>query len=193
MIPPWTEDQDALLREKWATGENLKRYLPQFGNRAYSSVITHAHRDLKLGPRLKSARGVPAYAWDLIVAELKKAPGTYPDLQRRAGLKSSISRRLLVEANPGPHGKVHIVDWQKRSNGGPAVAVFALGPGKNAPKPAPFTNTEKWQKKVSRKQVAADPFAVAAGLVAAPVIASIPKGRVYQQSMSIKDDEEMAA
>jgi hypothetical protein len=189
----FTPEQEALLTRIWPTGDSLKRHMAALGNPPYSTIVSHAHKVLNLGSRPKSARGRAAYAWPAIEAELKKDPGTAPELIKRTGLTMAPVCHHLREFNPGPNGRVHICDWRKRSRGGSPIAVYAIGPGENAAKPAPFTNAEKWQKKVSRKRPPADPFAVAAGLVVAPVIASIPKGRVYQLSMSFKDDEMEAA
>lgn len=53
---------------------------------------------------------------------------------------------------------VHICRWMRSARR--PVAIFALGPGRDALKPAPITEA----KRVRR----VNPFAVAAGLVAAP-------------------------
>ncbi|MGB8422212.1 hypothetical protein [Paraburkholderia sp.] len=185
----WTPEQEALLARIWPTGESLKKYMAELGDRPYSTIVSHAHKVLKLGSRPVSARGRAAYAWPTIEAELKEGPGSASELVKRTGLSMAPVFEHLRKANPGPNGKVHIIVWRKRSEGGDPVAVYAIGPGENAPKPAPFTTAEKWQRKIASRPVAANPFAVAAGFVTAPVITSIPTGRIYQQSMSIKDDE----
>lgn len=183
MIPPWTEEQNALLKRIWPTGENIKRYMPQLGNRGYTTIVSHAKKTLKLGPRPKSARGKLAYAWPTIEAELKKLPGTAPELIKRTGLAMCAVCTHLRESNPGPQGKVHILAWRRRSTGGKPVAVYALGPGENALMPDPFTTAEKWKRELSRR-VGSDPFAAAAGLVKAPTGET---GRVFQQPMDIDD------
>ncbi|BEH18876.1 hypothetical protein [Burkholderia pseudomallei] len=184
----WSEEQEALLRRIWPTGESLKPYLSQLGDRCYTTITSHAHK-LGLGPRAKTARGNPAYAWDAIDAVLKKGTASAPELIDRTGLSMYGVYHAIRAANPGPKGKLHIADWRKRSTGGEPTAVFARGPGKNAPKPAPFTAREKDQMVKARRRAKKNPFATAAGLVAAPVGVS---GRVYVQSMDV-GDEELAA
>jgi hypothetical protein len=184
----WTDEQNELLRHLWPTGESLKPYLAQFGDRPYNTVISHAHKVLGLGSRPKSARGVPGYAWEMIKAELKKSAGTAPELIQRTGLTTAPVCALIKKANPGPKGEIHIIDWRKRvPTGGAPVAIYAIGPGKNAPKPEPYTTSEKWQRKVRRRKAKADPFAAAAGLVQPP---SMPTGRVYHH---LWDDHERRA
>lgn len=183
----WTDEQNELLRRLWPTGESLKPYLSQFGDRPYTTVISHAHKVLKLGVRPKSARGVPGYAWSMIKAELEKFPGSGPDLIRRTGLTPAPVCARLRKANPGPQGEIHIMTWRKRfGSGGEPVAVYAIGPGENALKPVPFTTAEKWQMKLRKRSAKRDPFAAAAGLVSAPQAMT---GRVYIHLTDSKDDE----
>jgi hypothetical protein len=181
----WTPEQDELLKKLWPTGESLKPYLELFGNRSYTTIITHAHRNLQLGSRPKSARGVPGYAWDMIKEGLKKAPGTAPELIKRTGLTMAPVCKRLSDAPKGKHGEIHILMWRKRSTGGDPVAVYAYGPGPNAKKPEPFTAHEKWLLKVARREAKSNPFSTAAGLSVLPVGGG---GRVYQHSMDVADE-----
>lgn len=183
----WTDDQNDLLRRLWPTGENLKPYLDQFGDRPYNTVISHAHKVLGLGNRPKSARGVPGYAWTMIKEELKKSPGSAPELILRTGLSTAPVCALLKKAKPGPTGEIHIAAWRKRfATGGAPVAVYAFGPGKNAVKPEPFTPNEKWHMKVRRRKAKSDPFAAAAGLIRPPLM---PTGRIYHHLWDDHDKE----
>lgn len=186
----WTPEQEALLIRIWPTGESLKRYSKELGDRQYSTIVSHAHRVLKLGSRPKSARGVPGFAWEMIADELARHPGTASDLIKRTRLTMAPVYAHLRKANPGPTGLIHVVTWHRRSSGGGPVPVYALGPGKNAPKPDPYTTSEKWHIKKARRGKKSNPFATAIGVVPVSLVGT---GRVYQQSMSIRDDEEMAA
>ncbi|MFL9904663.1 hypothetical protein PQR71_42160 [Paraburkholderia fungorum] len=183
----WTDEQNELLRKLWPTGESLKPHLGSFGNRRYTTIISHAHKILGLGPRPKSDRGLPGYAWDMIRAELTRLPGSAPDLIRRTGLTSAPVCKYLSEANPGHNGEIHIIAWRKRlTTGGAPVAVYAIGPGENAPKPAPYTTAEKWKMKRARCGASKNPFAVVTGMVNAP---ALTPGRVYIHLTDSKDDE----
>lgn len=178
MTISWTPDQNALLRKHWSTGENLKTLLHLFGNRSYKAVVSHAKKQLKLGPRPKTARGVPGYAWDWIKAELERGgSGTAPELVKRTGLTTAPVCKELKNANPGPDGEVHIVEWRRRSTGGEPVAVYAIGPGENAVKPANLTIAEKNQLARERKQHRANPFATAMHQVIGNQFKHTPRGR----------------
>jgi hypothetical protein len=184
----WSKEQNELLRKLWPTGESLKPHLEFFGNRSYTTVISHAHKVLLLGSRPKSDRGLPGYAWDIIRAELTKLPGSAPDLIRRTGLTTAPVCKYLRLANPGPDGEIHIIAWRKRlTTGGAPVAVYAVGPGENAPKPIPYTTSEKWKMKRARRSAGRNPFAAAAGLVSVPEVAG---GRIYHH---LCDDDREAA
>lgn len=183
----WTAEQEQLLRDIWPTGESIKRHIKALGDRSYTTIISHAKKTLKLPPRPKTARGRLAYAWPLIKAELESGPGTAPELIARTGLSMAPVCHRLREANPGPDGEIHIIGWRKKSHGGKPTAVYAIGPGENAPIPAPLTTAEKWVKKKTRNAGAANPFSVAAGFV--PVRSTIP-GRFIKH---LHDDDLEAA
>lgn len=187
----WTDEQNELLRKLWPTGESLKPHLEFFGNRSYTTIISHAHKILGLGPRPKSDRGLPGYAWDMIRAELAKLPGSAPDLIRRTGLTTAPVCKYLREANPGPDGEIHIIAWRKRlATGGAPVAVYAIGPGENEPRPAPYTTSEKWKMKRARRSAGRNPFAAAAGMVCAPALTT---GRVFIHLTDSPEEELEAA
>lgn len=181
----WTDERNELIRRIWVTGESIKPHLNALGNPAYSTVISHAHLRLKLGGRPKTQRGHKPYAWDMVKAELKNGPGTVPELVNRTGLTHGVVNKSVRLANPGPESEIHVIDWQRRSNGGRYVAVYAIGPGVNATMPVPFTPAEKDRKaKVRRRKK--NVFATAAGLV---LPSSVKPGRVHR----IADEEREAA
>lgn len=164
----WTPEQEQLLRDIWPTGESIKRHIKALGDRPYSTIMSHGKKVLNLGSRPKTARGRIAYAWPAIKAELEKFPGTAPELIKRTGLTMAPVCGHLSGANPGPDGEIHIIGWRKRTTGGKPTAIYAIGPGENAPMPVPFTNAEKWQHRRVRRGIGRDPFALAKGAVCAP-------------------------
>jgi hypothetical protein len=185
MKTTFTPEQSALIARIWVNGGSIKPYLAELGDRPYSTVVSHAIKTLHLGPRPKSDRGHKEYAWSVIESELQKEPGTVPEITARTGFVFSTVNKRLCLSNAGESGRVHIIDWRKRSNGGKPVPVYAFGPGENAPMPAPFTASEKARLVRDRKRGARNPFLVAAGFV--PPKLTAPTGRVFQQPMDIEE------
>lgn len=78
----------------------------------------------------------------IALAAIKDKPGTQGELQARTGLSSgSICRHVhALHAE----GAVHIARWRRAyaDTGAPFMAVYKFGPGKDAPKPTPFTVQE---------------------------------------------------
>ena len=195
----WSKENEEDLAKAWIAEGSLKAHLPKFPGRTYQALIKHAHK-MGLGPRPHSDRGVPPYAMQAMMAELKKAPGTRTEIAERANLTVTAVCQQIKKTKPGPRGKTHIIGWRRRSTGYLPTPVYASGPGENVPMPAPLTNTAKSRINRARSRIRAlneqipgkkvNPFATAAGLVVAPAAGN---GRVYQQSMSIKDDEMEAA
>lgn len=194
MNRPWSPGEIEIVRAAWLGEGNFKSCLRLLDNRTYAAASTYAKRRLNLGPRPHSDRGVPAYAWDMVMAELKKSPSTSPELIEKTGLSEAAVCKQLRLSKPGKRGKTHIVDWRRRSTGGSPVAIYAIGPGENAPMPAPYTNAEKIKatrlrrgtRKTCMNSKRINPFASAAGLVEAP---RGEPGRVYIHLTDSKDDE----
>lgn len=181
MKTTFTPEQSALVERVWLAGGSIKPYLGELGDRPYTTVVSHALKTLKLGPRPKSDRGLQAYAWDSIKTALESSQGTTTQVSHRTRLYIRTVNKFLCAANAGPGGQVHVIDWEKRSNGGKPVPVYALGPGENAPIPAPLTVAEKNKRARSRRKGARNPWLSVAGLVEAPQGAT---GRIYAQDMT---------
>ncbi|WP_155635576.1 hypothetical protein [Burkholderia territorii] len=186
MKSTFTPEQSALVAKIWVSGGSIKPYLTQLGNRPYSTVVSHALYALNLGPRPKSDRGLKEYAWGEIEKELKRGPGTVPEIAARIGFTWSTVNKRLCPANAGESGIVHIIDWRRRSNGGKPVPVYAIGPGTNAPIPAPLTASEKCRRARAIKKSKQNPWAAAIGQIKAPEGA---KGTVYKHLVDYEQDE----
>lgn len=194
MNRPWSDEEIEIVRTAWLGDGNFKSCLRFLDNRTYAAAQTYATKRLKLGPRVHTDRGVPAYAWERIAAELKKCPGTSVELVERTGLSMCAVYDELRLSKPGRHGKTHVIEWRRRPTGGVPTAVYALGRGENAVKPVPYTNAEKIKATRARKGTRktrlrskkVNPFAAALGLVEAP---KGNPGRVYIHLTDSKDDE----
>jgi hypothetical protein len=197
MNRPWSPEEIRIASEAWLGDGEFKSCLKFLDNRTYAAAATYMKKRLGLGPRKHSSRGVPAYAWETIKAELANGPATAPELVKKTGLSVSAVCDELRLSKPGRRGKTHIVDWNRRPTGGAPVAVYALGKGHNAPKPGPYTREEKLEVGKIRRRVnrtclvskAVNPFASAAGLVAAPTGQT---GRVFHHLWDDHDQPEAA-
>jgi hypothetical protein len=112
-------------------------------------------------------------AWPRVKAALEIRPMTRHEIIASTRLGKENALRTLNEH----HGKdVHICRWV-RSPRRP-VAVFALGAGRDALKPAPISE----EKRVR----CVNPFATAAGLVEAPKATKTDKRRIIR---NLTDDD----
>ncbi|MDR6381806.1 hypothetical protein [Paraburkholderia caribensis] len=193
----WTPEQDAELRRMWPTSERIHSNMEKFAPHSYAAVLTRAYL-LGLGKRPAPPRGQAPVAWPIIERELRKGPAHRYRLAELLRLHpSTVSKQLGLQHDANA---VHITDWHRRTRTSAPIPVYTLGAGVDVPKPAPLTSAEKMrrvtanarQRRILRAEPVrgVNPFATAAGLVAIP---EGMRGRVYQQSMSIRDDDREAA
>lgn len=195
----WSSQMEDRLREIWLGDYNLKKHLSEFGDRTYGAVVAHAH-SMGLGPRPYSNRGRAHYAYDAALEALKKGRGNVAQIAERAGLSHQGVGMYFKPSLAGLNSDFHIVDWERRPQGGSYIPVYAFGPGENQPKPAAKSNAQLCREKRDRARKErqkqgfrprfTNPFAVAAGFVA-PV--QTQSGRVYQQPMDFRDEEKIGA
>lgn len=82
---------------------------------------------------------VPAI-YQRIAAALEKSPMTRDEMAKTIHASpASISTALQAMK---AHGIIHVSKWL-RADRGPFIAVLSLGPGEDAPKPKPFTQSER--------------------------------------------------
>ncbi|MEX3555201.1 MAG: hypothetical protein VB131_00735 [Burkholderia gladioli] len=103
-------------------------------------------------------------------------------LVRVLGLSEASAYRSLADLHR--ESRVHVVAWVRRARSTAWVPVYAQGAGSDAPKPERLSAAQRARRhrqalREHHVRVCANPFAVAAGLVAVPPCA-VP-GRVYQQ------------
>jgi hypothetical protein len=114
-------------------------------------------------------------AWAAIAELLAKRSRTKQELADEMGCTRANIQ--MVMATMRAHWR--IVGYQPSGHYAVMTPIVGLGAGEDAPYP-----------KKTRNKKAPNPFAAAAGLV------SIPQGRtgrIFQQPMDVKDEEEMAA
>lgn len=174
----WTTEQDDHIRRLWPTNERFKAHMDLFGDHSYMSIMNRAY-ELGLGKRPNCPRGQSAIAWTLIEREMAKGPSDRHFLAAALTLHPSTVYTQINVAHKA--GLIHVIKWNRRSSGGKPTPIYVLGPGEDAPMPAPLTNAEDCRIRRIRKKSIRNPFAVAAGLVIAP---KAQTGRVIAQDMT---------
>jgi hypothetical protein len=196
MRSDWSEGQEELLKKVWFGKGSIKASLDLFEGRSYIAVVSHAHQ-MKLGRRPHPAKGNAAFVWDEIVRAYTGKTATTHEISKKLRLSHTAVVNYLNLRDAGPAGRCHVADWERKPQGGPFTPIYALGPGINAAKPSNKTPEQiKAQKRdYHRRRLVANgglprhnPFAAVAGLVAIP---QGQTGRVFQQPMTVKDDEPM--
>ncbi|MDE4918323.1 hypothetical protein ACUXAV_000363 [Cupriavidus metallidurans] len=148
----WTPEEDALLRELWASDVKMDVIASHFPNRQHFTVYEHARRVLGLPQRRIPQPFDDVLSWRLISAQLQKAPATAKALADATGLKHSTVAGLLKNR----HGRlVFISGYVRHTTRCLPVRVWALGNGRDAHKPRALTATERkrrYMKKLRKKE-----------------------------------------
>ncbi|WP_428852752.1 hypothetical protein [Imbroritus primus] len=144
----YTPAEDRILRRQWKSPLPMKEWLHLLPGRTYRSVISRAQY-LKLGPR--KAFVYPCYSptWDAV----KRVLATNPGLDSiQISQMTGASRRAVMTALQVQHaaGEVHVPGYGPRPPSGYAPKLWALGPGKDAPRPKPMTASQKAKRSYRR-------------------------------------------
>jgi hypothetical protein len=175
----FTTGEQRILREHYPTHTPVEEIAKLMPNHSIDAIKQHATKTLKLKRPVWSGRQSPG--WDRVRDLLKVEKLTEQEVADHLEISKARAHQLMSLHR----GELHIVDWQPPADRGRWSAVWAYG--KQPDEPQPF---KRWTA-AAIAQRAANPFATAAGLVQPPV--SAPVGRIYQQSMSIMDEEQEAA
>ncbi|TAN09523.1 MAG: hypothetical protein EPN37_19225 [Chitinophagaceae bacterium] len=152
----WLAKEHEEVRRRYEAGDRVRDIAQQLGRseRSVRAVIERLSLRrpegfvMTMTPRANSA-------WPRVQEALKQRPMSRQEIINATGLAKEHALRALNEHRGTG---VHICRWQ-RSPRRP-IAIFALGAGRDALKPAPITEAKRVRL--------ANPFATAAGLVAAP-------------------------
>ncbi|KVL59277.1 hypothetical protein WT01_15730 [Burkholderia cepacia] len=161
MVMPWTPEDDAIVREIWASDQTVKALAHRLPHRTLNA-IRQRMGDLKLPRRGGVARSHFRWLEELIVAELAKGrPLTAQQLAERTG--GSITRvRELLEMGHGE--KFHVDGWCRTATKGCPMKRWALGDDDDAPRPRRRTKDEtnaKYRAVKAARRDADNPFHVA--------------------------------
>jgi hypothetical protein len=181
----WSGEEDAILAEIYAGNGSIKSQMHRLPGRTYISAKSRAER-LHLDHKAPITDGSLSWIKAAALIELQKGiPLSDATLSRitgatRAGLKPILKRM---------HGNgIRVAGWE-RSGAYSWLPQFAIGNEPDVPKPAPKDRLQALREFRERQRIAKgriNPFSAMTGLIAAP---TGQPGRVYRQSMSIRDEE----
>lgn len=184
----WKPEEDAILREIWFAPRNIKTGLHRLPDRSYDAAKTRA---MRLGLGLKVAAQSGTRSWVMRAVAKLLSNGVEMTTKEIAAI-TGIDRKSVQDALAQWRGvEFHVSGWE-RSDRNHTSMKWSIGVGEDAPKPMPKTIEECRRNYRERQRIAKgifNPFAAAAGLVLAPDNGG---GRVYQQSMNLRDFEEAA-
>ncbi|WP_155308286.1 hypothetical protein [Burkholderia gladioli] len=177
----WTEEEDAKLSKIWETDETIKHGMHILPGRTYNAARVRA-RLLKLDAKKSARIGSKSVILSLAISTMKKrGPMTVDEIANIAGINRSSLRQVFKKVRGID---VHVSGWKKVDANHQSM-IFAVGPGQDAPKPAPKTCNQSWKEYKRKKAIERgkyNPFSIAAGLINVP---DAPQGRVYKQDMTI--------
>jgi hypothetical protein len=145
--PKWTEPQQAILREWWATSNPIRLWAHLL-DKGEDAIIGKARR-MNLGPRPRNWK--PTYVHSWICIEQLLSDGivrSVPEIAERTGFNASVVRKQMKDRIGL---QVYVSEW--RLEGTKYVAHFALGAFKpNARRPKPKTHAEKQRLYYERRK-----------------------------------------
>ncbi|MFM0630746.1 helix-turn-helix domain-containing protein [Paraburkholderia xenovorans] len=175
----WLITEIALLRESYATAASCAELMALFPRHTPGSV----RRTARMEGLSRPLAGVVKFRPGLDrVLKLLESAG--PMTSREIGERLGIQYRAVENLKQMYRASFRVAGWEPPPGAGKWAPKWGLANGM-PDIPKPFSPK---RKKIGRKM--ANPFAIASGQVSAP---AGTKGRVYQQSMSIRDDELEAA
>jgi hypothetical protein len=196
----WTPEEDALLREIWAQPGSLKLSANKFPNRTIHAIRFRGHCELGLPRRAKLKTSTYSWVQEVIDVEFKK--GFVGTVYQMAEITPASHQRIRTTIRNGQGTKYYIAGWEKRTNGCDWTPRWALGTEQDIPKPEPKSKAEiskRFRANKKRREGQHNPFAILMNQVLnaePPKVQARPErgryeSRVYQQSMSLRDFEEV--
>ena len=147
----WTPEEDAALREVWASRETLKQNAHRFGAHSMAAIRERC-RALKLGRRPVPVRSQYSAIWEAARNYLANVgPADLFELSEALDLPyESLSTALKAAWKREP---LHVHGYIKRKKNGPPGRVWALGKGRNAPRPKAIDQREFNQRDTVRQRI----------------------------------------
>lgn len=188
MAKPWTKSELSTLKSLRKSGKPVKTFLSQFPGRTQYG-IEYQMRKLrkKSGPKKRAAISL---VWTMAYSLLRQKPGmTAFEVALKTGFSYRRAIQVLLDNHQSADKCIYISDWERR--GANQIPQWAIGHEKDAPRLPVQTREESRQKSRVRyqkdriKRGAYNPFATVCGSFSNSEL----RGRVFTQSMSMKDDE----
>jgi hypothetical protein len=188
----WKLEEDAEVRALWFEPGPLKTLCARVPGRSADAIKM---RGKKLGlPTNRGALKRSRFSWVTKVINEELAKGVPLAVFELATLTKASEERINDLLARGKKANLyHVVSYVRRSGVGNWAGRWVLGAGKDAEKPKAVPKAaiaRKTYAKKRRKAGQVNPFLAAAGMVQPPAGTT---GRVYSQSMSLRDLGKEAA
>ena len=145
----WTAEEDSLLKVVWGGKSSLAGAMHLFPRHTLSALKQRT-RALEFPARVKRGRNCVMPVWQRIEAFLtKEGAHSVDDVTHMLSMDKRCVKNAMYRAYG--RGDVHVASYVRRSPFGNPSKVYAVGPGVDAPRPAPLTKAESWQRHRPRR------------------------------------------
>lgn len=137
----WTEAEDEIVRDTWASKKLMKECLAQLPGRTEKAVMVRV-RALGLGPRVHMDRSGKSVILRMVLAEMARGSAlSSRDISEKFGCTAKHASDLLREAHDSK--KIRVQAWQRSRPGGCYMALYAHGDGEDAVRPSPKSEKDR--------------------------------------------------
>jgi hypothetical protein len=173
----WSEEEKALLAKVWARPEGLKQSVHLFSGHTIDGIKHMAHK-MGLPPRSSGPANRGGANETLILKLLEDGPMDITEVAAKLGIWERPARFRLNALHAA--GKIHIARYERFSDRGVASRIWALGSGKDAPRPKPVDRNKRERMRMSRLR-REDPAAYAQLLARKRAMEAIRTGRLVKR------------
>jgi hypothetical protein len=164
MAKKWSEQEDQIIRDTWASNKLMKECLAQLPDRTERAVMVRVQA-LKLGPRPHMNRRSKSIILAIVLREMERGyVMSSRDVSNRYNCTIKHAADLLAEARAAK--KVHIHAWRRTRPGGCYIAVYGFGNVEDAMRPGSkskqeYNRTRYVNKRMKEGKLIGNVFAVA--------------------------------
>lgn len=162
MKKKWTDEENAIIREIWASSRPVKEGFHRLPNRGERAILYHAQA---LG--ISGNRCIEKHARSMVLTLVHRAMKegasmSSPEIAKRYSCSVKHAGELLAASRE--RKEIHISEWIRNRVAGPYVAVYAWGNKPDAVRPASKTSKEYNRRRYLNKKLDSgkfNPFATA--------------------------------